>query len=132
MNKFNSPPRLSQFLHVNNTKKALPYDENGIDHKKYCLKDLIAFLHSFIFFCRRFPHIIICFGIFSLSEPLFKRFHHIWKRSKKSQTPQQTQKVCESIYYCFATPFVSYVLIQIVRLTLPVFWMEKSQSNFLA
>lgn len=79
-------------------------------------RDLIAFLHS-LMNCR-FPHIIICFGIFfSLSEPLFKRFHHIWKRSKKSQTPQQIQKVCESIYYCFATPFVGYVLIYIVRAT---------------
>lgn len=28
-----------------------------------------------------------------ISEPQFRRFQHIWKHSKKLQTPQQTQKV---------------------------------------
>jgi hypothetical protein len=41
----------------------------------------------------------MCFGIFFFffAEPRFKRFHHIWKRSKKSQTPQQIRKVREYI-----------------------------------
>lgn len=65
------------------------FNINGIDRK---CSQLIAF-----------PFIMKFITIFLLifSEPQFKRFRHIWKRSKKSQTPQQTRKVCESHYYCW-------------------------------
>lgn len=79
------------FLHVKQQHNEQFYDINGTGP----LKKFNANCFSFITTRELHNNVFWHFFLFLFAEPRFKRFRHIWKRSKKSQTPQQIRKVRE-------------------------------------